>query len=127
MNSNEHRGVTCAAKSAILPLPASSISPNAYSSSMDEKSCFASLLVIQPGISYGSALIDAASRVLLLPSRRRAGEAEGEPCNSSDFHHSHRPIICPSSLDPGILFKIKVTIKRCRPHHLATIADWQHV
>src|SRR5580658_4842914 len=93
MNSNEHRGVTCAAKSAILPLPTSSISPKAYSSSMEEKSCFASLLVIQPGVSYGSALIDAASSVLLLPSRRRAGGAEDEPCNSSDFHQSHRPII----------------------------------
>ena len=83
------------------------------------KSCFASLLVIQPGVPYGSALIDAASSVLLLPSRRRADGAEGEPCNSSDFHQSHKLIIRPSSLDLGdrrIFFPTKVTIKRCPPH-----------
>jgi hypothetical protein len=63
---------------------------------MEEKSRFASLLVIQPGVSYASALIDAASGVLLLPSKRRADGAEGEPCNSSDFHRSHRLSIRPS-------------------------------
>jgi hypothetical protein len=81
-------------------------------------------------VSYGSALIDAASRVLLLPSRRRAGGAEREPCNSSDFHQSHRLIIRPSSLDLGvrrILIKTGVTIKKCPPHHLAMVEDWPHI
>jgi hypothetical protein len=43
-------------------------------------------LVIQPGVSYGSALIEAASSVLLLPSRRCADGPAGEPCENSDFH-----------------------------------------
>ena len=89
MNSNEQRGVTCAAKSAILLLPTSSISPKAYSSSMGENNCFASLLVIHPGVSWGSALIDAASSVLLLPSRRCVERPEGAPFSSSDFLQSH--------------------------------------
>src|SRR5262249_28952900 len=82
---------------------------------MGEKSCFASLLVIQPGASYGSALIEAASSALLLPSRRRVDGAEGEPSNNSDFHQSHRVMrpLFPQSGDRRILFPAKATIKRC--------------
>src|SRR5580704_11681175 len=93
---------------------------------MDENSCFASLLVIQPGVSYGSALIDAASRVLLLPSKRRADGAEGEPCNSSDFHQSQRLIIRPLIPQPDTLFPTRVTIKWCPSHHRPMTADWPH-
>src|SRR5271168_1777087 len=81
---------------------------------MEENSCFASLLVIQPGVSYGNALIDAASSALLLPSRRWVDAAEREPRDNSDFHQFHR-LIRASSLDLGdrrIFFPAKATIKR---------------
>jgi hypothetical protein len=55
---------------------------------MGEKSCFASLLVIQPGVSYGSILIDAASNALLLPSSRCG--PKGEPRDHSSGLNSLR-------------------------------------
>jgi hypothetical protein len=79
INSNKHPPIASDAKVARLRFPSSSISPKAYWSSIGEKRSLASLLVIQPGSSNGSILIDAASSALLLPSSRRADGASIDP------------------------------------------------
>jgi hypothetical protein len=83
MNSNEQRGVTCAAKSAILLLPASSIFTEGIVCRPWENRASFALFVGDPNRHVVRQRFERrASTILLLPSRRGDWAA-------GDFHQSH--------------------------------------
>src|SRR5271170_3673837 len=93
MNSKRQPGVAPAVKVAKLRFPISSISPKAYSSALGEKRVLASFIVIQPGSSKGSILIEAVSNALLRPSSLLGDGGWTEPREKNDFSRPNKPMI----------------------------------